>query len=192
MLLAAKVHVTIAGELLLGLAHEGVEASLDVGQTLANMRHEGRVERLCEKLSPAARRDVAVGGVVLEKVRLSLQSLLHGLVALDILLGSINHANEAQLQRVDASRQNIKGVCAVVHEINLCEDANGSAAERVDMAGEFQGFRVDNVDVCGRDGENNAVGLGNVLGNESSGLLFNVGRLIANRDLLQLRLVRVI
>ena len=121
---------------------------------------------------------------MLEKVHFSLQSLLHGLVALNILLRSIYYTNEAQLQRVDATRENIKGVCAVIHEINLCEDANGAAAEGIDMAGEFERFRVDNVDVCGRNGQDNTVGLGNVLRNKSSGLLLDVGRLVANGDLI--------
>lgn len=51
------------------------------------------------------------------------------------------------------------------------------------MAGELQGFRVDQIDVCGGDGKNNTVGLCNVLGNEVSCLLLNVGRLVANGDL---------
>ncbi len=41
MLLAVKVHVSVAGQLLLGLAHERVEARLDVGQAVADVCHQG-------------------------------------------------------------------------------------------------------------------------------------------------------
>jgi hypothetical protein len=51
------------------------------------------------------------------------------------------------------------------------------------MAGEFEGFRVNDIDVGGRYGEDNTVGLGNIFGNKVSSLLLNVGRLVANRDL---------
>jgi hypothetical protein len=42
------------------------------------------------------------------------------------------------------------------------------------MSGEFEGFRVDKVDVGGRDGEDDAVRFGDVLGDEVSGLLLDV------------------
>jgi hypothetical protein len=48
------------------------------------------------------------------------------------------------------------------------------------MAGELQRLRVDEIDVGGRDGENDTVGLRNVLGDEVARLLLDVGRLVAN------------
>lgn len=42
------------------------------------------------------------------------------------------------------------------------------------MASELQSFRVHEIDVCGRDGENDTVGLGNILGNEIAGLFLDV------------------
>jgi hypothetical protein len=51
------------------------------------------------------------------------------------------------------------------------------------MAGEFERFRVDNVDICGRNSQDNTVRFGNVFGNKSSGLLLDIGRLVANGDL---------
>lgn len=183
VLLAAKGSVTVAGKLLLGLTHESVEASLDVGQSLTDVTHEGCVERLGKELGTAAVGNVAVGRVVLEEVVFGLQRLVHGLVALDVLLGTVDDTNEAQLQGVDSAREDIKGVGAVVHEIELGQDTNGAAAEGIDMAGKLERLRVDNVDIGGGDGENDTVGLGNVLGNQVSGLLLDIGRLVANWDL---------
>lgn len=51
------------------------------------------------------------------------------------------------------------------------------------MAGQLQSFRVDEIDVGGGDGEDDTVGLRNVLGDEVPRLLLNIGRLIANGHL---------
>jgi hypothetical protein len=48
------------------------------------------------------------------------------------------------------------------------------------MAGQLQRFRVDKVNVGGRNGKDDTVWLGDVLGDESAGLLLDVGRLVAN------------
>jgi hypothetical protein len=48
------------------------------------------------------------------------------------------------------------------------------------MSRKLQGFRVDKIDVCGRDCKNNAVGLCNVFGNEVARLLLDVCGLVAD------------
>ena len=53
------------------------------------------------------------------------------------------------------------------------------------MSREFQGLRVDNVHVGRRNGENNTVGLGDVLGDKGPGLLLDIGGLISNGNLSQ-------
>ena len=40
MLFAAEVHIPVADQFLLCLAHEGVEAGFNIGQTIANMAHQ--------------------------------------------------------------------------------------------------------------------------------------------------------
>ena len=183
MFFAAKVHVTITGQLLLGLAHEGVQAGFDVGQAFADVSHECCVESLCKESRAASGSNVAVSGVVLEKVHFVVESLLHGLVALNVLLGAVDYTDEAQLQGVYTARENIECVRSMVHKIKLGQDADGPAAQGIDMAGKLESFRVDNVDVGGGDGEDNAVGLGNVLGDEVTRLLLDVARLVANGNL---------
>ena len=51
------------------------------------------------------------------------------------------------------------------------------------MTGKLESFRVDNIDVGRGNGEDDTVGLGDVLGDEVSCLLLDVGRLVADRDL---------
>lgn len=53
------------------------------------------------------------------------------------------------------------------------------------MAGQLERFRINQIDVCGRDGEDDAVGLCDVLCDEVARLLFNVGRLVANGYLVE-------
>jgi hypothetical protein len=48
------------------------------------------------------------------------------------------------------------------------------------MPGKLQSFRVDKVDVCGGDGEDDTVRLRDVFGDEVAGLLFDVGRLVTD------------
>jgi len=52
------------------------------------------------------------------------------------------------------------------------------------MSGKLKGFRVDNVDIGGRNGQNQTVWLGDVFGNEGSRLLLDVGGLISNGNLI--------
>lgn len=51
------------------------------------------------------------------------------------------------------------------------------------MASQLEGFRVDQVDVCGRDGEDDTVGLCDVLGDQVAGLLLDVAGLVTNWNL---------
>jgi hypothetical protein len=183
VLLSAEMHVAVAGQLLLRLAHEGVEPSLDVRQTLTDVAHESGVKGLGQVVSAASGGNVAVGRVVLEEISLGLKSILHRLVSLNILLRSVDHADETKLQRVNSTRENIQSIGAVIHKINLGQNSNGSSAKRVDMTGELEGFGVDDIDVGGRDREDDTVRLGDVFGDKVSGLLLNIGGLIANRDL---------
>ena len=138
MLLAAEVHVSVASELLLRLAHQRVKPCLDIGQTLADMAHEGCVERLGQELRSASGGNVSVCWVVLEKIVLGLESLVHGLVALDILLRAVYDTDETQLEGVDSAGQDVESVGAMVHQVEFCENTNCSSAEGINMAGEFE------------------------------------------------------
>lgn len=86
MLLATEMHIPIACQFLLSLAHECVQSSLDVGKTLANMRHQCRIETLCQELCAASVCHITVSRVMLEEVGFGLQGFSQRLIPLDILL----------------------------------------------------------------------------------------------------------
>lgn len=71
----------------------------------------------------------------------------------------------------------------MVHEVNLGEHTNCATAEWIDMACKLQCFRVHNIHVSRRYCEDDAVWFGDILGDEISGLLLDVRRLISNRNL---------
>ena len=71
----------------------------------------------------------------------------------------------------------------MVHKIQLGEDTNRPLAHGINMAGQLQRFRVDKINVGGRNGKDNTVWLGNVLSDKSAGLLLDIRRLVANRYL---------
>jgi len=147
------------------------------------MAHQGGVQALCEVLGTAAGGHIAVGGVCAEEVSLGREGIGERLVALNVLLRTVDDSDEAQLQGVYATRKNVHGVCSVIHQVQLCQDTNGASSHGVDMAGQLEGLGVDKIDVCRRDGENDAVGLCDVLCDQVAGLLLDIAGLIANRDL---------
>lgn len=183
MALAEEGAVAKRVELLLRLAHERVEPCLHVGQLVADVVHEdlraraGRtqsvdctlsftgggacrephlVESLGEELCPAAVRNVAVPGVSPEEVLLAPELLVHGLLRVDVLLTPPDDADEAELERVDPPRQDVGRVRARVHEVELGQDADRATPLRVDCPRELERLGVGEVDVGGRDGQDDA------------------------------------
>jgi hypothetical protein len=106
--------------------------------------------------------NVSVGRVMLEELGFSLESLSHGLVALNILLGAVHNTNEAKLEGVNAARENVECIGTMVHKINLGQNTNCASTEGIDMAGKFESFGVDEIDVGWGDSEDNTVRLGDV------------------------------
>ena len=118
-----------------------------------------------------------------EEVSLGREGVGKRLVALNVLLRTVDDSDEAQLQGVYAARENVHGVCSVIHQIQLGQNTNGASPHGVNMAGQLEGLGVDQIDVCGRDGEDDTVGLCDVLCDQVAGLLLDIARLIANGDL---------
>lgn len=147
-------------------------------------------------------RDVPVNWVVLEEVLLLATSIVQRQVQVDVLLGSVDHTDEAQLERVGATSEHIQCVGASVHEVQLGEDTERAETPGVNGTRKLKGIRVGQVNVGGRDGKDNAVwrqhkvtrryeakggglrvGLGDVVEYKVLNLPLNVGGLIANRNL---------
>ena len=79
------------------------------------MGQQGAVQRLGEETRSAAGGNVPVCGVMLEELSLGLEGVLHWLAALNILLRSVDDADEAEFERVDTPRQDFKRISPMVH-----------------------------------------------------------------------------
>lgn len=110
------------------------------------------IKTLCEKLCSATGGHVAVSGVVSEELGLGLEGIHKRLVALDVLLRSVDNTNETQLERVHATRQNLERVRAVVHKIELGENTDSALSLGVHLTGNLERLGVDQVDIGGGDG----------------------------------------
>ena len=82
--------------------------------------------------------NVPVGRVVAEKLCFTFQRVLQTLPAVDVLLAPVDDTDESELEWVDASGEDIKGVGASVHEVEFGENAYGPSTLRVNTAGEFE------------------------------------------------------
>jgi hypothetical protein len=76
-------------------------------------------------------RNISIRGMIPEELGLRLECVMHGFVRVDILLAAVHDADEAKLEGIDATRENIKCVRAGVHQVELGEHANRAAALRV-------------------------------------------------------------
>lgn len=97
-------------------------------------------------------RNIPVRRMVLEKLCLALVGVFHIFVDIDILLRAVYYADKAELKGVDTAGEHIEGICALVHEVELREHADGPSALGVDRPGEFERFGVGEVDIGARDG----------------------------------------
>ena len=118
-----------------------------------------------------------------EEFLLGLESLRQRLVRLDVLLRSIDHADESQLQRIHSTRQDIERVGPVIHEVDFSEHPDRPSTHRIDISSQLQSFGIDDIHIGRRDGQDDTVGLGDILRDERPGLLLDIRRLISNRYL---------
>jgi hypothetical protein len=105
---------------------------------------------------PIPVRDIPILRMALEKLGLALERVGHALVSVDVALRAVHDADEAQLERVHATREYVERVRTRVHKVELRQDADRPPALGVNGPREFERFRVGKIDICGRDGEDDA------------------------------------
>jgi hypothetical protein len=115
------------------------------------------VERLGEVLRAVLERDVPILRMTSEKVHLAFECVGHALVDVNVPLRTVHDADEAQFERVHASREHVKRVRASIHQVQLREDADCPPALWVDGSRELERVGVGEVYVCGGDSENDAI-----------------------------------
>ena len=90
------------------------------------------VQRPSQVLCSTPMSKVPVRRMSSEKLFLLSQRVLHRVTSVDILLTPVHHPNETELQGVSSTRQDVQGIRAGVHQVQLCEDSDGSKTARVD------------------------------------------------------------
>jgi hypothetical protein len=148
--------VAVGVQLLLCLSHECIQASLHVRQLLPDVVHEHLVERLREVLSPVLVRDTAVSGMRAEELHFCVTGVSQGLANVDVLLGAVDDPDEAELERVHTSCEDVQCVGACIHQVELRQNANGAPALRVNLPSQLERLGVGEVDVRRRHGEDDA------------------------------------
>ena len=118
--------------------------------------------------------------MILEEVPLVLQRERDGPLVLDVALAAVDDRHVAQAQRDDAAGQNIHDVRPFVHQVHLGQHADGPLALRIDLARQLQAVRVGQVRVGGRDGQDDGVGLHDLLQHHVLDLPLDVFRLVAH------------
>ena len=116
------------------------------------------VQGLFQVLRPVLVCKISIRRVAFEKICFRLQSLLHGLFDVDILLTAVHDTDESKLERVDAASENVSSVRSCIHQIKLGQNADGSFALWIDRTSEFERVGVGEIDIRGRYGKNHTVG----------------------------------
>ena len=102
-------------------------------------------------------RDAPILRMTLEKLRLAFEGVGHALVDVDVPLRTVHDADEAQFERIHASREHVKRVRASIHQVQLGEDADCPPALWVDGSRKLEGLGVGEVHICGGDRENDTI-----------------------------------
>ena len=102
-------------------------------------------------------RDVPILWMICEKLRLTFEGVGHALVGVDVPLRTVHDADEAQFERIHASREHLMRVSASIHQVQLGEDADCPPTLWVDGSRELERVGVGEVYVCGGDRENDAI-----------------------------------
>mmetsp|Transcript_15375 Transcript_15375/g.51632 ORF Transcript_15375/g.51632 Transcript_15375/m.51632 type:complete len:260 (+) Transcript_15375:1356-2135(+) len=120
--------------------------------------------------------------MLLEELHLVLARSVHFLLVHDVFLAPVDDADEPELEWDHLPQQRLPRIRSLVHEVDLGEDADSSAARGVDGLGELDGLRGGDVGVSGSDGEDDGVGVGDVLQDQVPNLHLDVLGLIADRN----------
>lgn len=133
--------------------------------------------------STAVRCLIPVCLVVLEEVFLVLQSIGDGPLVLNITLTAVDNGNVTQAQRNNSSSENIHNISALVHQINLTQHTNSALTLGVHLTRQLQTIGVGQILVGRGDGQNDGVGLADVLENHIPNLALNILGLISDGHL---------
>mmetsp|Transcript_25026 Transcript_25026/g.54446 ORF Transcript_25026/g.54446 Transcript_25026/m.54446 type:complete len:269 (+) Transcript_25026:1252-2058(+) len=112
-----------------------VDLLLDLWQHTAHIPEEDGSELVDESLgSDHARRQLVVDAMVVEPVLFFTEGFLDRLLVDDVLLRPHLHADVAVLQGNVLTSEDLGGICALVHDVDLRDNTDGSNASRIDKS----------------------------------------------------------
>jgi len=154
---------------------------LEVREGRADVVQQNVVEGLCKILSTATAREGRVAGMCFEETLLSSEGLFNRLVALDITLTAANYTDVAELERDGIASENIVGIGTTVHQIELGDNTDGALAAGIYVTSKLDGIACGKIDVTGSNGEDDSVGLSDVLEAHTTDLILDIRGLITDR-----------
>mmetsp|Transcript_11484 Transcript_11484/g.29072 ORF Transcript_11484/g.29072 Transcript_11484/m.29072 type:complete len:223 (+) Transcript_11484:843-1511(+) len=128
-----------------------------LGQALPNMIDQQAAQILCEVVGAHGPLQVAVFQVPFEEFRLAGLGVGNRGVLVDVRLGAVHDADVAESERDVFPAQHVDGVGALVHQIQLGDDAHGAVPLRVNSLGHLERFRRREVRIRRMHRENDRV-----------------------------------
>ena len=95
--------------------------------------------------------------MIVEKLRFALQRVAHAFFGVDVLLTAIDDTDEAQLQWIYTSSEDIQCICTCIHEVELSEYTNCAPALWIDGTGKLKRVWVGQVNICRWYGKNDTL-----------------------------------
>ena len=96
------------------------------------------IQSFCQVFSPILVRNITVSMMIVEKLRFALQRVAHAFFGVDVLLTAIDDTDEAQLQWIYTSSEDIQCICTCIHEVELSEYTNCAPALWIDGTGKLK------------------------------------------------------
>ena len=101
------------------------------------MLHNDHIECTAEISSTHSCGKRSIDLACLEEFGLLGKCIRDATALVDILLRAALHTDVAELQRNNLSHDDVKAVCALVHEVDLGEDTDGALTVRINNLSQF-------------------------------------------------------
>lgn len=138
------------------------------------MLDDDHVQGAAQEGGSEARGKRCVRPVSLEEVILCGEGILDGLAGEDVFLRATDNANVTESQWVHLALNDIDTVSSLVHQINLCQHANGTFTLGVNPARQLQSVRVRQVLIGRGHSHDNCCAFAGVAVAEVEDLAFDV------------------
>mmetsp|Transcript_5149 Transcript_5149/g.14396 ORF Transcript_5149/g.14396 Transcript_5149/m.14396 type:complete len:350 (-) Transcript_5149:965-2014(-) len=121
---AADGRLSVAGQLRRPLVQLHFEGVAEAGQQRLDVLDQNRVEGLSQDMRSALIQNWGVFWMASKELLLRFPGKLHSLAGVDVVLAAVHHTNVSQPQGHHFVPQDVGGVSAPVHDVELCDNAN--------------------------------------------------------------------